>query len=273
MAALLAACGPSGPPQKEAETAPEVPADRLVLEAASFADLPGWPEDDLTGAAAAFRRSCGRFGAQPDDRSVGPEGLAGTVADWRGPCAAIENAEPGDLQALFEDWFQPFAASNNGETEGLFTGYYEAELKGSRTPQGPESVPLYRPPSDMVKVNLGQFRADLKGTHLVGRLQEGRLVPYLTRAEIDGGALDGQDLELIWAEDGVAAFFLHVQGSGRVVLPDGSHVRVGYAANNGHEFYAIGRALIEEGHISPAKKSRCRKSAIGCALIRNGPRN
>jgi membrane-bound lytic murein transglycosylase A len=104
-------------------------------------------------------------------------------------------------------------------------------------------------------VNLGRFRADLQGERIVGRVAEGELVPYYSRAEIDGGALDGRNLELLWATDPVDVFFLHVQGSGRVRLPDGAARRIGFAATNGLDFYAIGRALLDEGQISREQAS------------------
>src|SRR3546814_12947791 len=96
---------------------------------------------------------------------------------------------------------------------------------------------------------------DLRGEKLIGRVEQGRLVPYLTRKEIEAGALAGRGLELAWAADPVDAFFLHVQGSGRVVFPDGRVQRVGFAGSNGHPFYAIGRALIPEGIVSRQESS------------------
>jgi membrane-bound lytic murein transglycosylase A len=261
LAGLLAACEreappekPAEPPKAEVELPPAEPA--LLLEPVGFSDLPGWYEDDVAAALPALTRSCGRLLAQPDDRAVGPaqgEGaLAGTVADWRGPCEALRQVPEGEdaaLRSVLEQHFRPFAVSNAGEREGLFTGYYEAELKAAADPAAPGATPLYRVPDDLVTVDLALFRADLRGEKLVGRVQDGRLVPYLTRKEIDAGALAERGLELVWAADPVDAFFLHVQGSGRVVFPDGRVTRVGYAGSNGHPFYAIGRALIDEGVI------------------------
>jgi len=258
LAALLAACNGEAPPEEpgeapkaEAELPPEKPV--VLLEPAGFADLPGWREDQVAAALPALARSCGRLTAQPDDRPLGPEGLAGSVADWRAPCAALAALPAGDdaaARAALESLFQPFAVSNAGEKEGLFTGYYEAELKAAAGPQAPGATPLYRLPGDLVTVDLALFRADLAGEKLIGRVENGRLLPYLTRREIDAGALKDRDLELVWAADPVDVFFLHVQGSGRVTFPDGSVKRVGFAGSNGHPFYAIGRALIDEGIVS-----------------------
>lgn len=248
------------PPQAEtpqAETAaPEAPA--LLLTPVGFDALPDWTADKPGEALPALLRSCGRLTVQPAERAVGPDGLAGTVADWAIPCAALAAADAQDetaLRRLLEEHFRPFAVSDAGETAGLFTGYYEAELQGTRDPSAPGATPLYKVPADLVTVDLGRFRADLRGERLVGQVRDGRLVPYLTREEIDGGALDGQGAELLWAADPVDVFFLHVQGSGRVVYPDGSVTRVGFAGSNGHSFYAIGRALIAEGLVSREKAS------------------
>jgi len=264
LAGLLAACNGEAPPEEakqeeapkpEAAAPPEKPD--LLLERAAFSDLPGWNADEVSGALPALARSCGRLVSQPDDRPLGPDGLAGTVADWRAPCAALQGAAPDDdgtLRALLEQHFRPFAVSNAGsnpgQRDGLFTGYYEAELKAADGPAAPGATPLYRVPDDLVTVDLTLFRADLRGEKLVGRVEQGRLVPYLTRKEIDAGALAGRGLELTWAADPVDAFFLQVQGSGRVLFPDGRVQRVGFAGSNGHPFYAIGRALIEEGIVS-----------------------
>lgn len=135
----------------------------------------------------------------------------------------------------------------------MFTGYYEPELRGSRTRGGRYTVPLYGRPADLVTVDLGQFRDELKGQRIVGRVRQGALRPYATRAEIEAGALhgikheDGGSLELVWVDDAVDAFFLQIQGSGRVVLEDGSVLRVGFAERNGHPYVAIGRELVAQG--------------------------
>ncbi|MEQ8357450.1 MAG: MltA domain-containing protein [Kiloniellaceae bacterium] len=261
---FLAACNGEAPPEAEqapkpqpsraapTETAP--PEDSaILLEPVGFAALPGWEQDRLGAALPALNRSCARLTAQPAARPLGPDGLAGTVGDWRAPCAALQGlAEDDDAgtRAALEEYFRPFAVSNAGQREGLFTGYYEAELKAAASPAAPGATPLYRVPDDLVTADLALFRADLRGTKLIGQIRDGRLVPYLTRAEIDGGALAGRGMELLWVSDPVDAFFLHVQGSGRVVYPDGSVKRVGYAGSNGLPFYAIGRALIDEGAVS-----------------------
>ena len=245
LGAAVAACEIQRSPPVE-ETAPP----QLVLTPASFSDLPGWREDSTSAALPALRRSCERFDSLPDDRAIGPDGLAGTAADWRAPCQALELVLPDSdtsLRAWMETWFRPYLASDNGEESGLFTGYYEAELDGAFERRGPYQTPLYRAPEDLVKVDPAEMDSDWPEGVTAARRIGGELEPYPARAAIEAGALDGRDLELLWVDDPVDAFFLHVQGSGRVSLPDGSAVRVGFAGANGHPFYAVGRALIDEG--------------------------
>jgi membrane-bound lytic murein transglycosylase A len=240
----LAACAPRVPPP-----------DRLTLTAVRFADLAGWPDDRHDEALQAFRRSCGVLpegsGAQPFGH--GTSGPAfGTVADWRAPCAAAEGVvDRAGARAFFERWFVPYLAANNTEATGLFTGYFEPELHGARRPSGRYQTPLYRRPDDLVMVTLGLFREDLKGRRIAGRVEDGRLRPYDRRGEIEAGSLSGRGLELVWVDDPADAFFLHIQGSGRVVLEDGSVMRVGYAGTNGHVYVAIGRELIARGEMTP----------------------
>ncbi len=244
-ALLLAAC--------EKKPPVELP-DQLLLIPTTFEAVPGWSVDTLSEVVPALTRSCALLLGQPDTRPVGPGGggLAGTVADWRPACAAVGSLPAGDdaaARAALESWFAPFKATNGGRDSGLFTGYYEAELRGALAPDGTYRAPVYGKPPGLVSARLSAFRADLSG-QIFGRVDGDSLVPYFTREEIDGGAIDDQNLELLWADDPVDVFFLHVQGSGQVTLPDGSVRRIGFAASNGHTFYPIGRALLDEGKVS-----------------------
>jgi membrane-bound lytic murein transglycosylase A len=248
--ALLAAC--------EKKPPPEILPAGLVLGAVSFDELPGWGEDAVSEALPALARSCRRLEGRPDDRAIGPkvdsaeEAVGGKVADWRAPCAALAQVPPGDdgaARAFFETWFAPLEAASTKGGKGTFTGYYEAELRGAPFPGEAYAAPIYARPPDLVTVDLRRFRADLPGERLVGRVEDGRLVPYHTRAQIDAGALAGRGAELLWADDPVDVFFLQVQGSGRVMLPDGTVQRIGFAESNGHPFTGIGRLLLAEGKI------------------------
>jgi membrane-bound lytic murein transglycosylase A len=224
--------------------------DRVVLEPARFADLQGWGEDAVAEALPALLRSCERISRQPDGAEMGGAGFAGTAGDWKPVCAAAARVPAGDsraARAFFEAHLAPAAVTNNGRALGLFTGYYEPLLHGSRRRGGRYTVPLYLRPPELVMVDLGDFREELRGQRIAGKVVDGSLEPYPGRREIDEGALAGRELELVWVDDPVDAFFLHIQGSGRIRLAEGSEMRVGYAAQNGHPYRAIGRDLIERG--------------------------
>lgn len=228
---------------------PKTPA--LTLTAVTFAALPGWGNDDNGAALAAFRRSCER-----PKTFAGPPKI--TAVDWSAPCAAAAVVPAGDIVAagrFFERWFQPFLAANGAREEGLFTGYFEAELRGARHADGRFRYPIYRLPDDHVAADLSLFDPALAGRRIVGRVEAGKLKPYHPRGAIEGGALARRGLELLWVDDAIDAFVLHVQGSGRVILPDDTVVRVGFAGHNGRTYRSIGRALIDRGALQPGKAS------------------
>jgi membrane-bound lytic murein transglycosylase A len=170
----------------------------------------------------------------------------GTLADWRPVCAAAKTATPAEPRVFFEVWFTPFAVSAGRVTDGRFTGYYEPEIKGSHKRLGPYQTPVYARPEDLVTADLGTFRPSLKGEAIAGRVEGGKLVPYPARAEIDAHGLKHAQV-LFYTDDPIALFFLHIQGSGRVIFPDGRAARVSYAAQNGQPYTAIGKTLIDRG--------------------------
>lgn len=231
--------------------------DALVLENAQFSDLSGWNKDTLDAFLPALHLSCGKILKLPDTRSLGAEKLAGTAADWKELCsnALALPADTAVIKSFLEANFTPFSVTNNNQTEGLFTGYYEASLNGSLEKSEKYATPLYLRPDELVMVHLGRFRDNLKGQRIAGKIKNGELFPYSSRTDIEKGALENRNLEIVWVDSAVDAFFLHIQGSGRVALDNGGELRVGYAAQNGHPYFAIGRTLIEEGHVPKEKMS------------------
>jgi membrane-bound lytic murein transglycosylase A len=232
---------------------------RFGVAPVGFERLSGWAQDHVAAALPAFLRSCARFlnreDAAPSDAAASSIDF-GRVGDWRPLCQAAGALPPNDDMAarqFFEGEFVPFAIADYGTREGLFTGYYEIELNGSRYPHGGFQTPLYRKPADL-----------------------GPRPP--TRAEIEDGALAGRGLELLWVDDSVDAFLLQIQGSGRVRLSGGGSLRVGYDGQNGHPYVPIGRLLIERGVIPrnkltmPAIRSWMRQDPkAGAALRRENP--
>lgn len=233
------------------KVAPSVP--NLVLTPVTYAQLSGWAGDRVDEALPALRGSCQVFQRKAPGQRVGKSGIGGRYVDWRQACLALARVPLGNTamtRRFFERWFDPFLVSNRSKASGLFTGYYEIELRGSRTRNGPYQTPLYSTPRNIVSVNLGQFNSEWSGKKITGRVVAGRVVPAQTRREIDNGAITGRGLEILWADNAIDVFFLHIQGSGRVVLEDGTVVRVGYAGRNGHKYVAIGRELVKRGAIA-----------------------
>lgn len=243
----LSGCATPSPAKKE-----DVPA-KLVLKPATFKDLPGWTADNQQQTLAALAASCARIARLDPTKPVFSADWAGTADRWQRACEAmphITTSTPQQARAYFETWFTPVAATADGKAEGLFTGYYEASLRGSLTQGGPYQIPLRLRPDDLVMVNLGDFRDELKGQRIAGRVVTGNLKPYEDRAAIEDGKLPpAQDKVLVWVDSAVDAFFLQIQGSGVITLPDGSAMRVGYDAQNGHPYYAIGKELVKRGHL------------------------
>jgi membrane-bound lytic murein transglycosylase A len=257
LVALLAACTTQQPqPQPQPQPKPPVtmppPVGPIVVPPAqpgepaqpaaplftptTYDALPGWRQDDLREAWPAFQATCRALGSKPE---------------WKAPCAGAApiDARDGDaIRAYFETYFEPnVVRAADGADTGLVTGYYEPLLRGSRRHTGPFQTPLYKVPDDLITVDLASVYPTLKGMRLRGRLVGKTVVPYSTRAEIERAAIPGK--ELLWVDDPVDAFFLEVQGSGRVQLDDGDTVRVAYADQNGHPYKTIGRWLIDQGEL------------------------
>ncbi len=233
--------------------APAVPPeDRLVLAPSSFAELADWPADDLSQALPALLGSC--IGSPKEGSGEGLGTILAAHPDvWRDLCRQAAMLPAGDAAAMrrfLEANFSPWRVTNHGEPDGLFTGYYEPELQGARRKKPPFVHPVYLAPHDQLVVDLGDFKRDLAGRKITGMMRGGTFRPYWDRAEIERGALAGRGLEMLWVDDPVALFFLQIQGSGRVVLADGTIVRIGYAGQNGHDYTAIGKVLVERGELT-----------------------
>lgn len=207
----------------------------IRLKQVDFESLDGWEEQSHKQALQAFLHSCNKFSKMPQSRQIG--GKVGNIVadDFHDVCEIanlVKTMNSKQAQNFFQSWFRPFLVQNNSRnSKGFFTGYYEASLKGSRVKTEKFQYPLYSKPKNLTSE------------------------PYFTRKEIEEGALKNKDLELIYVDDKAELFFLHIQGSGRVTLPDGTVVRVAYAARNNHKFtgianYMADRSLLERGNLS-----------------------
>lgn len=222
-AVLLAACGGNGVvrPSATAPASTPIVSGQLAtarLTPVAWQQVPGWEDDSLIGAAEALRENCARLGHEPR---------------WKQACSAAAHLDDLDVagtRTFFETYFTPFQFANgDGTLDGLVTGYYEPLLHGSRVRRGAYQFPLYRWPAG--------YRA-------------GAALP--PRAELErAGALSGN--ELVWVDDPIEAFFLQVQGSGRIVLDDGSVMRVGFGGSNNQPYKSIGRWLLDHGELTPSQ--------------------
>ena len=222
-----------------------------------FSELPQWVAGRQGEALAALSRSCSKLLRRSPAQWMTDKSVGGRVGDWTLACRSVPSSMAGHDEArrYFETWFQPYEVSasrsaTNPSEDGLFTGYFEPNLRGSLNQSDKFNIPLYQRPDDLVLVTLGDWRDKLRGERIAGRIIDGRLKPYYSRADIEAGAIKATARPLVWVDDPVDAFFLHIQGSGRVVLPNGAVVRAGYDGHNGHTYHAIGRYLIEAGQIT-----------------------
>ncbi|QRG08311.1 MltA domain-containing protein [Xanthobacter dioxanivorans] len=241
---------------------PVIPGARLVP--LGFADLDGWAADGHAAAFSAFLASCAALAAPP--REVGPASVPTLRDGLRRACAGARRLgphPPGDLLArlFFEANFRLFQVVPDDGAGGFFTGYYEPELDGARIPGNGFDVPVYGRPDDLVMSGTGP--APNSGGAL--RRDGDRMVPYFDRAAIEDGALAGRGLELVWLRDPVDLFFMQIQGSGRIRLPDGHVLRLNYDGYNGHPYLPVGRLLIQRGLVPREEMSMARIRAFMAA--------
>jgi membrane-bound lytic murein transglycosylase A len=238
----LAACTTPGPQPATTTTADVPPVMRF--EPVGWGALPGWNEDDVTQGWPALLASC----SAPRMQTV-----------WTAFCRAAAQVAPRDAaaqRALLMSQLRAYRvvtetqdARRERRDSGLITGYYEPVLMGARKRNGAYQTPLYSVPDDLVAVDLSELFPALKGERIRGRLQGRRVTPYPDRAQLaDGKLLAGR--EIVWVDSAIDAFFLQIQGSGRVQLEDGSTIRLAFADVNGHPYRAIGRYLVERRELT-----------------------
>jgi len=230
LSVLLAACTVN-PPKPAIAPLPAPP-----FNVSKWEMLPEWQAMNIAPSWPAFLQSCNALKTKPH---------------WQDICTRAAQVRQNDSEAqraFYQEWFVPYQVFNpDGSEQGTITGYYEPLLKGSRVKTARFRYPLYGVPDDLLSIDLADAYPQLKGMRLRGRLDGKRIVPYYKRNEIAAGAGALQGRELFWVENAVELFFLQIQGSGRIELPDGSVVKVGYADQNGQSYVSIGRKLVEAG--------------------------
>jgi membrane-bound lytic murein transglycosylase A len=230
------------------------PAPLSQLRATDWNALGTWNMDTLAESWPVFLQSCMKLKNQPA---------------WQAVCMdaqSLASADEGSIRAFFEQRFQPHEVFNSDNTlEGTITGYYEPLIKGDRVSNAQARFPIYTAPDDLIVVDLANVYPELKSMRLRGKLQGNKLVPYFTRSEIENANGGFKGRPIAWANDAVELFFLQIQGSGRIELPDGSHLRVGYADQNGHPYKSIGKILVDRGELKLEDASMQSIKAWGAA--------
>jgi membrane-bound lytic murein transglycosylase A len=230
-------------------------ADNKTLNPITFDQLADWSGSDKSSALRAFRRSCRQMLEDNRAFSKKPE-FGGDYQDWKAVCEAVksfsEKADQREITEFFESWFLPFEVKDPDIPNGLFTGYFEPKVYGNLKKTDQFSVPLYGRPEDLIRFNEDQQKQTGLG---YGRLVNGIPKPYFTRKEIEQGALADKALELLWLKSRADAFFLQIQGSGQIELPNGNIVRLAYAAKTSLPYTAIGAILIKNGELEKKKVS------------------
>ena len=220
-----------------------------VLKPIRYSNITFWPRLDKKSALQAFKRSCNQMRLDNRAFSKAPQ-FGGTKEDWYKVCEIAGKLKPQAsdqfITDFFQDNFSAFQVHDPQIPQGLFTGYFEPEVEGSLTKTSQYNIPIYAKPDDLVRFDEKQQKVLGFG---YGRIQNGKPVAYFTRKEIEQGALKNQGLELVWLKHRADAFFVQIQGSGRVRLPTGKSLRLGYAAKSGLPYTPIGKVLIAQGEL------------------------
>jgi len=219
------------------------------LEPINWTELEGWMRDDHLAAFAAYQASCQALNKlRPSDED------GAVLTAMRAVCRkaiGIQVQDSETARTFFEENFQPARIARLGEVDGLLTGYFEPIVQGSRFPNPEFHVPVYRRPRDLVAEGYrpGSDAFPNKGARIGRHNEKGQLVPYYDRAAIEAGALDGKKLEICWLKDPFDLLSIQIEGSGRVILEDGTPLRINYDSHNGYSFTSLTRSLIENHHV------------------------
>lgn len=260
---------------------PAVKIPGAQLAPVAWHEMEGWAEDDHAAALATFLVSCEAIlKGSAAKRAARP--LLAALYEVCGKAVELQSTDAKAAREFFEQNFRPARISPLSDPNGFVTGYYEPIVEGRRQPVDDFVNPLYRRPANLMKggrmLGAAKFtpkptwsappataskaatKAAPKGTTKTAATKAAskklriagkrRLIPFHDRAAIEDGALKGRDLEICYLKDPVDSFFIHIQGSARVRLEDGTQLRLNYVAANGHAYTAVGRYLIERNLIT-----------------------
>jgi membrane-bound lytic murein transglycosylase A len=225
------------------------------LEPVKWTEVAGWTADDHIAAFAAYQTSCQALRKTQRANAHGP--VYGALLNVCRKAADLQPQDSDTARAFFERNFQPVRIARLGQIEGTLTGYFEPIVAGSRVPNPEFHIPLYRRPRDLVAAGYksGSDAFPNKGARIGRRNEKNQLVPYYDRGAIEAGALDGRKLEICWLKDPFDVLTIQIEGSARVILEDGTPLRINYDSHNGYPYSSISRVLIERNLIARKEMS------------------
>lgn len=226
----------------------------IMLKQASFDDLTSFDEDKFSEVAGAVLLSCKAIEENPawltqSAVKINPEAYLKACSDFN----ALKDKNDANIRSFIQSHFTPYLVTYNGTPNGQFTSYYEAEIRASKRKHGKYKYPIYGRPNDLVEIRLKDFDETLPDKRLLGRLDQGKFVPYFERKTIDERGVDAP--VILWGNDKVDIFLMQIQGSAVAILDDKTSVRIGYADSNGLKFQGIGRVLLDKGLLQPGQAS------------------
>ena len=231
--------------------------NELIITKVTFSELPEWDVAEIFPARKALEESCKIISKKHFSSVIKLSNILINLHAYKIFCGKIKSAtNNNELKKLIEANFYPVII-DNPEKETLYTGYIELELKGRLEPsltEAPNAVPVYKKPNNLFTIDLGRFKEELKNKKIIGIIEDDKFLPAATRKEIETQNLFKDNI-IAYIDEPARAYFLHIQGSGRIQLPSGKIISLGYDGDNGKEYFSIGRSLIKEGIISKEKMS------------------
>lgn len=228
------------------------------LTVSNFTDLPGWNSDDQSQALVAFQQSCIEIQKRNPAEAVTNIAPWSSAATWQTICQAAQQIKSNDKTAakkFFENEFRPYLVTDEGQAEGLFTGYYLPMLRAHLHKSNEYNIPIYGKPKDLINVNLGLFKTTMQGIVIKGQLKDEKILPYPDRVAINAGVIHNTAPIIAWINNRVNLFFMQVQGSGLIKLPHHKILLLGYADTNGRSYKSLGKVFITNGILPKEKVS------------------
>lgn len=226
--------------------------DEVELEKVSFSQLKDFDNDDASQVYEAFRKSCEAISLKTGE-FIDNSFIQINRDDYINVCAKSSGINPQKFKDFIKSNFTPYLVSYKGSSQGKFTAYYEAQINASYTKDDKYKYPIYGRPYDLIELNLKDFDETLPNKKILGRVEDGKLIPYYTREEIYNKGINAP--VILWADSYVDIYVMQIQGSAVAKLPDGNKIRISFAESNGRKFKGIGSILLSKKLIPASQAS------------------